>query len=321
MPLLGAHMSIAGGFDQAVERAAAAGCDVVQLFTKSTGQWRSRPIRPEEGARFQEALARLHIRQPLVHASYLINLASPRAELRQRSVAGLVEELERADVLGIPYVVVHPGAHQEASLEEGLAWVAQSLRQIHRQRPAGRAEVLLELTAGQGTCLGYRLEHLASILEQLDEPRRVGVCVDTCHAFAAGYDLRDPAAYGAFWQRFGQLLGLARLRAIHLNDSQRELGARVDRHAHIGHGQLGLVAFHHLLNDPPLAHVPMYLETPKGTHQGEDWDVINLRTLRALVGQELPRDRASRPPAAPPSATRSRSKAGRPATRKRPRAK
>lgn len=285
MPLLGAHMSIAGGFDRAVERAAAAGCDVVQLFTKSTGQWRSRPIQPDEGARFQEALARLGVRHPLVHASYLINLASPRQALRKRSIAGLVEELQRADALGIPYVVVHPGAHLEASLEEGLALVADSLRQIHRQREPGGAEVLLELTAGQGTCLGHRLEHLATILAQVSQPQRVGVCVDTCHAFAAGYDLRDLAGYRAFWERFEQLLGLTRLKAIHLNDSQRELGSRIDRHAHIGHGQLGTAAFRHVLTDPRLVQVPMYLETPKGTHHGEDWDVINLRTLRSLAGQ------------------------------------
>jgi deoxyribonuclease-4 len=317
-------MSIAGGFDQAVERAAAAGCDVVQLFTKSTSQWASRPIRPEEGARFQEALARLGIRHPLVHASYLINLASPQLALRKRSIGGLVEELQRADMLGIPYVVVHPGAHQQASLEEGLALVADSLRQIHRQRPAGQAEVLLELTAGQGTCLGHRLEHLAAILDQLDQPQRVGVCVDTCHAFAAGYDLRDPGGYRAFWQRFEQLLGLARLRAIHLNDSQRELGSRIDRHAHIGRGELGRATFRRLVNDPRLAQVPMYLETPKGTHQGEDWDVINLRTLRALVDKDaaLP---AAPPPAAdqptPPDADGSAARKGRqtrrPAVRKR----
>lgn len=306
MPLLGAHMSIAGGFDRAVQRAAAAGCEVVQIFTKSTGQWRARPIRQEEGRRFQEALARWGIRHPLVHASYLVNLASPRKELRQRSIAALVEELERADLLGIPYVVVHPGAHQQAPLEEGLALVTDSLREVHSRRPADGAEVLLELTAGQGTCLGHRLEHLAAILAPLDTPR-VGVCVDTCHAFAAGYDLRDPAGYQQFWGRFEQLIGLKRLRAIHLNDSQRELGSRVDRHAHIGRGQLGLEAFRHLLRDSRLAEVPMYLETPKGTYQGEDWDVINLRTLRSLIDGRP----AEMPDAAGTPAARRKRSAGR----------
>jgi deoxyribonuclease-4 len=311
MPLLGAHMSIAGGFDRAVERAAAAGCDVVQLFTKSTGQWRARPIEPDEGVRFQEALARWGIRHPLVHASYLINLASPQPALRKRSVAALVEELARADALGIPYVVVHPGAHLQASLEEGLTLVAESLRQVHRQRATGQAEVLLELTAGQGTCLGHRLEHLAVILQQLDEPQRVGVCVDTCHAFAAGYDLADPGGYRAFWQRFEQLLGLARLRAIHLNDSQRELGSRIDRHAHIGHGLLGTAAFRRVLTDPRLAPVPMYLETPKGTHHGEDWDVINLRTLRALADGRAMAEAASPAAGRVPSDARAAPRKGR----------
>lgn len=283
MPLFGAHMSIAGGYHLAVEEAFKQGCDVVQLFTKNNTQWRAKPILPDEEAKFAAALADRKIAHPISHASYLINLASPDPALRQKSIDGMLVELARADQLQIPYVVVHPGAYVTATAEAGIANIAASIDEIHRRAPNGKAQVTLELTAGQGSCLGHRLEQLAAMIQQVQKPERVSICVDTCHAFAAGYDLRDSKAYANFWRQFDDLLGLARLKAIHLNDSKRELGSRIDRHEHIGRGQLGPEGFRRLLRDKRFRALPMYLETPKGDHEGEPWDIINLHTLRELA--------------------------------------
>ena len=283
MPLLGAHMSIAGGYHNAAIEAHRCGCDVVQLFTKNNNQWRAKPISGEEAVQFGSSLAELKIQHPLSHASYLINLASPDVALRQKSVEGMVVELQRADQLGISFVVVHPGAHTTASEEDGIALVANSIDEVHRLAPAAKAKITLEATAGQGTCLGCKLEQLAAIINQVQRADDVRVCLDTCHVFAAGYDIRDRKAYLAMWRQFDDLLGFERLVAIHLNDSKRELGSRVDRHEHIGRGHIGPEGFRHLLRDKRFRRVPMYLETPKGDHNGEPWDVINLRTLRELA--------------------------------------
>jgi len=283
MPLLGAHMSIAGGYHKAVEEAHARGCDVVQVFTKNSNQWRARPISDEEAMRFSGALAELNIAHPISHSSYLINLASPNALLRQKSIDALIVELQRADRLGISYVVVHPGAYTTLDQREGMTLVAASINEIHDRAPGIGAQIALEFTAGQGTCLGCSVEQLATIVGQVKIADRVRICVDTCHAFAAGIDLADRKTYLAFWRQFDRLLGLDCLKAIHLNDSKRALGSRVDRHDHIGRGLIGLAAFRHLLSDRRLRHVPMYLETPKGDHDGESWDAINLRTLRELA--------------------------------------
>jgi deoxyribonuclease IV len=294
LPLLGAHMSIAGGYYKAADLARAAGCDVVQLFTKNNNQWRARPISDQEAAQFRDVLAERNIAHPLSHASYLINLGSPDPLLWQKSVDGMVVELERAELLGIPFVVVHPGASVAASEAEGIANIGRALDEIHQRTSRLAAIPLLENTAGQGSCLGYRFEQLAAILAEVKDQGRVGVCFDTCHAFAAGYPLGTPAEFAATWQAFDNTIGIGRIKAIHLNDSKRELGSRVDRHEHIGRGQLGTEPFRLLLSDERFRRVPMYLETPKGQHEGEDWDVINLRVLRGLVhnerkGQE-PRD-------------------------------
>lgn len=276
-------MSIAGGYHKAVEAAAEYGMDVVQLFTKNNNQWRAKPISREEEAAFARALAERRIAHPIAHASYLINLASPDEALREKSIDGMVVELMRADQLTIPYVIVHPGAHTTVSLEEGIALAAQSIDEIHRRLPRAQSQVVLEITAGQGTCLGCRFEQLAAILERVKRRDKLGICFDTCHAFAAGYDLRSRKKYREMWRAFDDLLGLRRLKAIHLNDSQRELGSWVDRHAHIGRGQIGLAGFRHVLRDERLAAVPMYMETPKEDNGGEPWDVTNLRTLRELL--------------------------------------
>lgn len=277
-------MSIAGGYWKAVEAAAVAGCDCVQVFTKNSNQWNAKPITSEEANAFVDSLRDREIGDPISHASYLINLASPNAELRDKSIAALVIELQRAKQLSIPWVVVHPGSFTDSTEEEGLDRIAAAIDGILIDTAMNGAGLLLENTAGQGTNLGWSFGQLGSILSQLGHEQRLGVCFDTCHAFAAGYDLSQPATYDAMWVEFDQAVGLSRLKALHLNDSKKGLGSRVDRHEHIGAGAIGLEGFRLLLNDPRLAKLPMYLETEKGSNEsGEDWDVVNLRTLRSLM--------------------------------------
>lgn len=282
MPILGAHQSIAGGYYRAPEIAADTACDCVQLFTRNNSQWKAKPITQDEVSRFRAALAEHKILHPLSHASYLINLAATENELWRKSIAGMVLELNRASQLGIPYVVMHPGAHTTLTREGGIARVIAALDEIHQQTPVEGAQILLENTAGQGSCLGWQFCDLAEMIAGARAGDRLGVCIDTCHAFAAGYDLSIEDGYHAAWEEFERLVGLNRIRALHINDSKRELGSRVDRHEHIGRGKLGTEAFRRLLNDPRFAALPMYLETPKGDHEGRPWDVINLETLRSL---------------------------------------
>jgi deoxyribonuclease-4 len=283
MPILGAHKSIAGGYYKAVEAAHAGGCDCVQLFTKNNNQWRAKPLTDDDALRFQGKLRELNITHPIAHDCYLINLAAPDEAMWRKSVEAFLVELQRAERLGIPYLVAHPGAFTTSSEEAGLRRVVQALNEAHRQTRGIQARCLLETTAGQGSSLGHRFEHLAAILDGVKDPERLGVCVDTCHIFAAGYPLRTEREYKATMRKLDQTVGLEQIRAFHLNDSKRELGSRVDRHEHIGEGRLGLEPFRHLLNDARFRRVPMYLETPKGTRQGKDLDIINLETLRGLV--------------------------------------
>ncbi|MBS0209958.1 MAG: deoxyribonuclease IV [Planctomycetes bacterium] len=284
MPPLGAHMSIAGGLDNAVIAAHKAGCECVQLFSKNNNQWRARPIEPVDAAEFIGALAKLRITHPIIHDSYLINLAAPDNALWQKSIDAFADELRRAEQLGVPYVVTHPGAFTTSSEEAGLDRIVKALDEVHDQLPEIRSQCLLENTAGQGSSLGWRFEHLAYIIEHVKQPERLGVCIDTCHTFAAGYPLETPEEYAATMKQLDKTVGLKRVKAFHVNDSLKPFGSRVDRHAHIGHGKLGLEPFRHLVNDPRFARVPMYLETAKEkTDRGEDWDVVNLKTLRSLV--------------------------------------
>ncbi len=283
MAILGAHMSIAGGYYKAVEIACRCGCDCVQLFTKNNNQWRAKDIVQRDVELFQTALADLRISHPISHDSYLINLAAPDKTLWKRSIDAFVIELRRAQQLGIPYVVAHPGAFTTSSEALGLKRMARALDEVHRQTRGSTARCLLETTAGQGSCLGWRFEQLAAILDGVKDPERLGVCVDTCHVFAAGYPLATLKEYRATMRALDKTVGLNRVRAFHLNDSKRELGSRVDRHEHVGEGQLGLEPFRHLLNDRRFRKIPMYLETPKGLRDGEELDVINLRTLRGLI--------------------------------------
>jgi deoxyribonuclease-4 len=284
MPLLGAHMSIAGGYYKAIDAAGALGMNTCQVFTKNNNQWRAKEITPAEAQQFVQAMQKHEIRHPLSHASYLINLAAEADELWQKSIAGMVVELERAAALGIPFVVVHPGAGVKLTEEAAVARVSAAINRVHELAGEVGSQILLENTAGQGTCLGHRFEQLAAIIAGVKNEQRVGVCIDTCHAFAAGYPLGTQAEYDALWNEFDKHLGRGRLQAMHLNDSKKGLGSRVDRHEHIGDGQMGLEPFRMLLNDGKLATVPMYLETEKGENdEGESFDVINMRTLRSLV--------------------------------------
>jgi deoxyribonuclease IV len=283
MAILGAHQSIAGGYDNAVERAHLCGCDCLQLFTKNNNQWAARDITNSEAERFRNAMKSLGITHPAAHDSYLINLASPDSRLWRKSVDAFVVELHRAETLGIPYVVTHPGAFTTATEEAGLQNVVQAIDEITAQTRDLQARCLLETTAGQGTALGWRFEQLAAILDGVQEPDRLGFCFDTCHVFAAGYPLGTPKDYNATMAAFERLLGVERIKAFHLNDSRRELGSRIDRHEHIGRGHLGSEPFRLLLNDPRFRNVPMYLETPKGEEDGENLDVLNLRTLRTCI--------------------------------------
>lgn len=283
MPQFGSHMTIAGGYFRAVEEAAAAGCDCVQLFTKNNNQWNGKPVTVDDVTRFRDRLAELEIGSPLSHASYLINLASPDPVLRQKSVEAMVVELQRAAMLGIGCVVVHPGAFTSSSVAAGIGAIVDSLKEILAMTAGIDTVVLLENTAGQGSCLGWRLEQLQEMLEGTGRDSRVGVCIDSCHAFAAGYDLGDESGFAGFLEELEGRIGIDRVRALHLNDSKKGLGSRVDRHEHIGEGMLGLEAFRRIVNHPLLQKIPMYLETEKGERDGESLDVINLRTLRNLL--------------------------------------
>lgn len=284
MPLLGAHQSIAGGYFKAVEIARNTSCNVVQLFTKNNNQWRAKDLTADDADRFRTRLAELGVDHPLAHNSYLINLGSPEKELWTKSIDAMVVEVQRASHLDIPYVVAHPGAYTTSSEELGLMRIVQGLDEVHRQTPDAKAKILLETTAGQGSCLGCRFEHLAEILAQVADPDRLGVCFDTCHVFAAGYAMGTEKEYRATIRAFDRLIGYKLIKAFHLNDSVKPLGSRVDRHAAIGKGEMGLEPFRLLLNDRRFRKVPKYLETPKGLNdEGEELDVVNLRTLRSLV--------------------------------------
>ncbi len=283
MAILGAHQSIAGGYYKAVETAHWLNCDCVQIFTKNNNQWRTKELTDEDARLFQGRLAELGVRHPLAHDSYLINLASPDPALWKKSVDSFVVEMLRADRLGIPYVVTHPGAHTTSSEAAGIAAVVRALDETHRQTRGIKAKCLLETTAGQGSCLGCRFEQLAAMIDGVQDPDRLGICVDTCHIFAAGYPISTEKDYKATMRALDKTVGIKLVRAIHVNDSLKPLGSRVDRHAHIGRGMIGKEGFRLLVNDRRFRNVPMYLETPKGEEKGNNLDEINLRTLRRLV--------------------------------------
>jgi deoxyribonuclease-4 len=264
----------------------------VQLFTKSSNQWRAKPLSQAEIAQFRQALRQSGLHHPTAHDSYLINLAAPQPDLFHKSVEALIVEMERAEALGLEYLVLHPGAHTGSGEAVGITRVAEGLNLALQRCPGLRVQLLLENTAGQGSSLGYRFEHLRDIRQQLHEPERVAYCLDTCHAFAAGYDLRTPSAVEKTLSEFDRVLGLPLLKVFHLNDSVKPLGSRVDRHAAIGQGQIGPTAFRLLVQDPRFAEHPMIIETPKEDEQGRPMDPVNLALLRSfLPNSPTPRQR------------------------------
>ncbi len=278
---LGAHVSIAGGVSQAFDRGQQLGCQAMQIFTKNQNQWEAKPLELAEIERFRRRQQETSIELVLAHDAYLINLASPDDALWERSLKAFIDELARAEALGVLGVVMHPGAHMGAGEEIGLDRIARALDRAHAATPEFRALTLLEITAGQGSTLGYTFEQLAAIRHTVDDPSRVAICFDTAHALAAGYEFRTPDAYAAVWEQFDQVLGIKLVKCFHVNDSKKDVGSRVDRHTHIGQGVVGLDTFRRLLNDPQFDGLPMLIETPKGKDMSED--IENLRVLRSLI--------------------------------------
>ncbi|MBN1944648.1 MAG: deoxyribonuclease IV [Bradymonadales bacterium] len=281
--LLGAHMSIAGGVSKAIERARSIGCTAMQIFTSSARGWKAQPIGDEEARRFRDLAHQFGPRAILVHDNYLINLAATNEGNHARSVEAFVGEIERCDLLDAPFLVMHPGSAMEATRKEGMAKIARSLNGILDRLPDSRVTILLETTAGQGTNLGYRFEELRDILDQLDRPDRFGICLDTCHVYAAGYEITTPHGYQQTFEELDRLIGLDRLKGFHLNDSKNGLGSRVDRHEEIGRGAMGLEPFRMLLNDARFSNIPMSIETPKEKATDLEPDARNLEILRSLV--------------------------------------
>jgi deoxyribonuclease-4 len=278
---LGAHESIAGGLHKAFGRAQAATCDAVQIFVKSNRSWAVKPLTEEEIVQFKAEAEETGIAPVVAHTSYLLNLGTPDELLWEKSRNMLIIELERCEALGVLWLVLHPGSHVGSGEKAGLARVAEGLGEVHAATSGFSAQILLETTAGQGDSLGHTFEQLARIVELTPQGERLGVCLDTCHVFAAGYDLRTAEGYATTMEAFDRALGLERLKALHLNDSKGELGERKDRHEHIGNGYIGLDGFRNVVNDPRLAGLPGLLETPKGEDLEEDRE--NLAVLRSLV--------------------------------------
>ncbi|MFH1926735.1 MAG: deoxyribonuclease IV [Chloroflexota bacterium] len=280
MPL-GAHMSIAGGIHKALERGQNIGCECIQIFTKNPRQWAARQLSDEDIRLFQQRREETGIDPIVAHDSYLINLGSPKEELWHKSLESFACELDRCALLGVPYLVMHPGSHASDGEEISLQRVSEAFDQLFDRSSGEAVMVLLETTAGQRSSLGSGFEQLARIIELVKRKERLGICFDTCHAFAAGYELRTRQGYERTFQELGQAVGLSRLKAFHLNDSKQDLGSHVDRHEHIGKGYLGLEPFRMILNDPRFRGLPMLLETPKGKDMAED--VENLAVLRGLI--------------------------------------
>ncbi len=279
-PLLGAHMPTAGGPHNAITDGVAIGCRAVQIFTASPRQWRAASIKPEIAEKFKAVVAESGLTKIIAHDSYLINLAAESgSEVLEKSRAAFRGEIERAEALGVNFLVSHPGAHGGAGEDIGIQRLIESLDVIHAQTPGAKVRTALETTAGQGTYLGGRFEHLARIIQGVQNPERLAVCLDTCHIFAAGYDIRTPETYAETMREFDEVIGLRWLQVIHANDSQKALGSHADRHAHIGEGEIGLEAFRLLVNDPRLAGLPIIVETPDGDTMHE----VNVQRLHDLM--------------------------------------
>lgn len=293
---IGAHMSIAGGMAKAVDRAVVHGCEALQIFTKNANQWRGKPLDRADVSAFRARIEQTGIHPVVSHASYLINLATTFPALREQSIAAFVDELDRADALGLLGVVIHPGTCTAGTEDEALRLIADAIKRAFRARRRRSTVVILEHTAGQGRTLGHRFEHLATIIQHLGGSERIGVCLDTCHLLASGYDIVNQAAYRDTFDAFDRIVGIGRLKVFHANDSKRPCGSRVDRHEHIGRGCLGEEPFRRLLHDVRFRGLPMLIETEKssdtekrGTLEPDPFDMQNLETLRRL--RDAPQER------------------------------
>jgi deoxyribonuclease-4 len=279
--LLGAHMSISGGANMAIERARSIDCTAMQIFVKNNMQWFARPLTADEIRTFRNHVQRGELGSVFGHANYLINLAATNPHFHANSIRALAEELIRADQFELPFLVLHPGAHLGAGEEAGLKKIIDSVNEVFRKIPRVKTKIALEITAGQGSCVGHRFEHLADIIANVREPERLRVCLDTAHLFAAGYDIGSESGVKRTFREFDRVVGRDRLVAIHLNDSKTGLGSRVDRHEHIGRGRIGLDAFRFIMRNRRFTKIPKVLETPKGKDLRED--VVNLAALRRLA--------------------------------------
>ena len=280
---IGAHMSIAGGIFNAPERGVKVGCGVVQIFTQNSNQWRGKPVTDSDVALFKEKWCASGMNEIVSHDIYLITLAAPPGEIRDKSLAAFQEEMERCSRLGIEKIIMHPGAHLGEGEEVAIGRIIDAFDLLFEKVADYTGKVLLETTAGQGSNVGYIFEHLNRIIKGSAFSDRFAVCYDTCHTYAAGYDITTEKGYQAVFAEFNRIIGLERLQAFHMNDSKKGLNSRVDRHEHIGKGAMGLDGFRLLVNDPRFAKIPKVLETPKG--DDDEMDIVNLKTLRGLIGK------------------------------------
>jgi deoxyribonuclease IV len=278
---LGAHMSIAGGVHTAVERGNRIGCTTMQMFVKNNNQWQGKPLTDSDASTYKDLLLKSSIGPVIVHDTYLINLCANDNTILRKSRSALRDELDRCELLGVPYLNFHPGAHVGRGEKDGIKMIAESLNIVHDQTKKYQVKSVIETTAGQGTAIGYRFEQIRSIIDAVEDKKRMAVCVDTCHIFAAGYDIASEDGYEQTFADFDAIIGLDRLVAFHVNDSKRERGSRIDRHEHVGKGKIGLAGFRFLMNDGRFHTIPKILETEKGPDMKED--IENMRVLRSLI--------------------------------------
>jgi len=279
--LLGAHTSTAGGVSKAIDRADPLDFTAIQIFTKNNNRWAAKPLEEAEINSFKSKLATSNIKFVIAHDSYLINLCAAEKEMLEKSRNAFIDELERCEILGIPHLNFHPGAHVDQGEKDGIKIISESLNVAHEKTKGFKVSSMLEMTAGQGSAIGYTFEHMRKIIDLVEERERMTVCIDTAHIFAAGYNIKDKKEYEKVMRDFDDIIGLERLQCYHMNDSKKELGSKVDRHEHIGKGFIGLKGFRNIMNDEKVAHVPKILETPKGKEMLED--IENIYILKNLI--------------------------------------
>ncbi len=278
---IGAHVSVSGGLPNAVLRAVKIGCETIQIFTKSNVRWKSRELTEEEIEKFQTELKKFNIHPVVVHSSYLINLCASDGEILKKSRKAFIDELRRCESIGAMCLVFHPGAHLGKGEDYGIKLAAESINLAHNETKNFKTLTVIEITSGQGSAIGYKFEQIKKIIDLVDDKDRIGVCIDTCHLFSAGYDIREEKGCENVFKEFDEIIGIEKIKVFHLNDSKRELNSRVDRHYHIGKGYIGKVAFHYIMQNPAFKNIPKIIETPKGSD--DKFDISNLTTLRKLV--------------------------------------